>query len=246
MIRAAFFTLGKKVTTDSLYQWDVNQTFEITGSNLTTAPPIHFGNKAHEDAVIVQSEIVDGVIRVPIPNTLVAEPFPIYAFLVIIDGDVANTKQVFEIPIVTRPKPADYDFVDDKDVINYEYLSDRIVRFENAVNARVNGLETNINTFETNVTKEVDRLALIVDAMGSAGMDKVMYMFNRTTTFPADGSVVETGDGWTKITAFNADGTIDETLRTTETDGSIHVAVKRITFPADGSVIESITQSYIE
>lgn len=246
MIRATFFTLGKKVTTDSLYQWDVNQILEITGANLTTAPPIHFGNKARDKAVIVQSEIVDGVIRVPIPNTLVAEPFPIYAFLVIIDGDVANTKQVFEIPIVTRPEPADYEFIDDKDVINYEYLSQRIVKFENAVNARVGGLETNINTFETNVSNEVERLALIVDAIGSVGLDKVMSMFNRTTTFPADGSIVETGDGWTKTTVFNDDGSIDETLRTTDTNGDIHVAVKRTTFPADGSVVETITQAYVE
>ena len=246
MIRASFFTLGKKVTTDSLYQWDVNQTFEITGSNLTTAPPIHFGNKAREEAVIVQSEIVDGVIRVPIPNTLVAEPFPIYAFLVVIDGDVANTKQVFEIPIVTRPKPADYEFVDDKDVINYEYLSDRIVRFEDAVNDRVDGLETNIYTFEINVSNEVGRLALIVDAMGSVGLDKALGMFNHTSVFNSDGSISESGDGWVKTTAFNTDNTIDETLRTTNKDGSVQVTVKRTTFNADGSIVEAITQAYVE
>ena len=246
MIRATFFAVGKKITTDSLYQWDTNQTLEITGSNLTTAPTIHFGNKAHDDALVVQSEIVDGVIRVTIPNTMVAEPYPVYAFLVILDGEVANTKQVFEIPVIPRPRPHYYEYADNQGVVNYELLSDRIVRFEDAVNARVDGLETNINTFETSVSNEVDRLALIVEAMGSVGLDKTMSMFNRVTSFPADGSIIETGDGWTKTTAFNDDGTIDETLRTTEMDGSIHVAVKRTTFPADGSVVETITQSYVE
>lgn len=246
MIRATFFAVGKKVTTDSLYQWDTNQTLEITGSKLTTAPTIHFGNKASDIALVVQSELVDGVVRAPIPNTMVAEPYPVYAFLVTLDGEVANTRQVFEIPIIPRPRPHYYEYADNQGVVNYELLSDRIVRFEDNVNARVNGLETNINTFQNNVTKEVDRLALIVEAMGSMGMDKVMSMFNRTTAFPADGSIVETGDGWTKTTAFNDDGSIDETLRTTNEDGSIHIAVKRTTFLADGSVVETITQSYIE
>ena len=246
MIRATFFTLGKKVTTDSLYQWDTNQTLEITGSNLSTAPPVHFGNKVNDKALAVQSKIVDGVIVAQIPNSLVAQPYPIYAFLVIIDGDVANTKQVFEIPIITRPEPADYNFEDDADVINYEYLSDRIVRFEDAVNARVDGLENNINIFEANVSSEVERLALIVDAMGSVGIDRMTGMYNRTTVFNADESITESGDGWVKTTTFNDNGTIDETLRTTNDDGSVNVSVKRTTFNTDGSIVEQITQAYVE
>lgn len=245
MIRASFMTLGKKVTTDALYQWDTNQTFQITGSGLTTAPPIHFGNKANEKAVIVQSKIVDGVIEAAIPNTLVAQPYPIYAFLVIIEDGVSNTKQVFEIPIITRPEPADYDFVDDLDVINYEYLSDRIVRFEDAVNERVNGLEDNINTFETNVTENVNRLQLIVESMSSLGIDAALGMFNKITTFEEDGSVLETGEGWTKTTIFNDDGTIDEIMSTTNSDGSIQTSVKRTTFESDDSIKEEIIESYI-
>ena len=245
MIRASFMTLGKKVTTDALYQWDTNQTFQITGSGLTTAPPIHFGNKANEKAVIVQSKIVDGVIEAAIPNTLVAQPYPIYAFLVIIENGVSNTKQVFEIPIITRPEPADYDFVDDLDVINYEYLSDRIVRFENAVNERVDGLEDNINTFETNVTENVNRLQLIVESMSSLGMDSILGMYNKTTAFNDDGSITESGEGWIKTTVFNADDTIDESLVTTNADGSKQTTVKRTTFNADGSITEQITESYI-
>lgn len=245
MIRASFMTLGKKVTTDALYQWDTNQTFQITGSGLTTAPPIHFGNKANEKAVIVQSKIVDGVIEAAIPNTLVAQPYPVYAFLVIIENGVSNTKQVFEIPIITRPEPADYDFVDDLDVINYEYLSDRIVRFEDAVNERVNGLEGNINTFETNVTENVNRLQLIVESMSSLGIDAALGMFNKITTFEEDGSVLETGEGWTKTTIFNDDGTIDEIMSTTNADGSIQTSVKRTNFESDDSIKEEIIESYI-
>lgn len=243
MIRASFMTLGKKVTTDSLYQWDTNQIFQITGSNLTTAPQIHYGNKAHEEAVIVQSKIVNGVIESNIPNTLLAEPYPIYAFLVVIADGKSNTRQVFEIPVKTRPKPADYEFIDDKDVINYEYLSDRIVRFEDAVNARADRLENNINTFETNVSNTVDRLQLIVESMSSLGIDSVLNMFNKKTKFNDDGSILESGDGWTKKTVFNADESIDETFTSTNKDGTTKTVVKHTTF---GDIIkEEITQSYV-
>ena len=244
MIRASFMTLGKKVTTDSLYQWDTNQVFQITGSNLTTAPEVHYGNKAHELAVIVQSKIVNGVIESNIPNTLLAEPYPIYAFLVVIEDGKSNTRQVFEIPVNARPKPADYEFIDDKDVINYEYLSDRIVRFEDAVKARVDGLENNINTFESNVTSTVNRLQLIVDSMSSLGIDSVLNMFNRQTQRNSDGSILETGDGWTKKTLRNADGSIDETFTSTNKDGTTKTVVKHTT-RSENIIIEKITDSYV-
>jgi hypothetical protein len=77
-------------------------------------------------------------------------------------------------------------------------------------------------------------------------MDKIFGMMNKTTTFPADGSVVETGDGWSRTSVFPADGSVNETLRLTTEDGSIQVIVKKTTFPENGSVVETITQSYIE
>ena len=224
MIRAAFLEIGKKVTTDTLYQWDVNQILEITGSDLVTAPPFHFANKNHEEAVVVQSEIVDGLIRVPIPNTLLAEQYPIYAFLVIVEGDVLNTKQVFEIPIIPRPMPADYHFIDDKDVINYEYLMDKVVRFGD----------------------RVENLTLIVGALNANSMSNVLGMYNKQTLFLPDGSIVETGDGWTKTTVFLESGNIQETMRTIGDDGKTQVTVKETVFNDDGSITEQITESYTE
>ena len=70
-----------------------------------------------------------------------------------------------------------------------------------------------------------------------------MNMVNKRTKFNDDGSILESGDGWTKKTVFNADESIDETFTSTNKDGTTKTVVKHTTF---GDIIkEEITQSYV-
>ena len=58
-----------------------------------------------------------------------------------------------------------------------------------------------------------------------------------TTTFNADGSISETGEGGTKVTTFGSDGSITEKF----TGSSGKVITKKTVFNSDGSIVTTIS-----
>lgn len=101
-------------------QWDINQTLTIKDSGLTVAPTFHFCNKNSEEALIVDSTIdEDGVIMVKVPNILLAEPYPIIAYIYAYATTTsAKTLATIRIPVEKRVKPSDYAYDDDA-VVNH-------------------------------------------------------------------------------------------------------------------------------
>lgn len=107
MIKANFNSYNSYVT-DSLYQWDCNQMLNINGLNLDVVPEVHFNNRIMSGAIVRQTENIEGVIKVMIPNSLLQEPFTIIAYVGIYDGDAFKTIEKVEIPILRRERPEDY------------------------------------------------------------------------------------------------------------------------------------------
>lgn len=97
------------VTTDPLYQWDMNQSLEVVCDNLTEAPEIHFCNKKSEVALVDKTTLTSYGFRCVIPNELLTEPYDIIAYVYIERNSEGNTVGVINIPINARPKPEDFD-----------------------------------------------------------------------------------------------------------------------------------------
>ena len=111
-----------------LYQWDLNQILTVSGADYETAPIVNFCNKLSKEAISKQSELKDGVITCEIPNELLRDPYDIIAYFYSVKGKSGNTVDVVRIPVISRVKPDNYDFMLDKSETNLDdVLIDRVL-----------------------------------------------------------------------------------------------------------------------
>lgn len=130
--------------TDSLNQWDLNQTLTVTGLNLTTAPVVHFSNSNVDRAIVRQATLEDQVVSVGIPNSLLQDPLTIKAHIGIYEGNTFKVIELVEIPVIPRKRPMDYQIeTTDGEVYSFAAL-------ENAIE--------NLRKQITDLTAEVDKL----------------------------------------------------------------------------------------
>lgn len=126
MIKANFSAYSKYVT-DSLYQWDQNQVLHVEGLNLTVAPEVHFSNAKLGGAIPVQADLVNHVVSVKVPNSLLQDPLRIYAHIGVYEGDLFKVVELVEIPVIPRKRPADYELaVDDFELYSFKRLENKI------------------------------------------------------------------------------------------------------------------------
>lgn len=138
MIKANFSTYASYVT-DSLYQWDINQVLSVTGLNLTVAPEVHFSNTNTDRAIVRQADMIDHVVKVGIPNSLLQEPFTIHAHVGIYEGATFKVVERIEIPVIARKRPADYAITDaDDEIYSFNALENAIANII-AANNDTNG-----------------------------------------------------------------------------------------------------------
>lgn len=116
---------GEVVT--NLTQWDVNQSLIIKNTGLTTAPLFHFCNKNSTEALVVASTLEDGVITVDIPNVMLQYGIPIIAYLYAYSSLTSGkTLAIIKIPVRPRPKPSEYEYVENIDVISLALIEEKI------------------------------------------------------------------------------------------------------------------------
>lgn len=127
MITANFKAYASYIT-DSLHQWDLNQTLQVTGLNLTTVPEVHFSN-ANTDRAIVRQATKDaaGVVSVGVPNSLLQDPLRILAHIGIYEGDTFKVVELVEIPVIPRKRPHDYQIQDtDEEIYSFRALENEL------------------------------------------------------------------------------------------------------------------------
>ena len=130
------FNAYSSYVTDSLYQWDINQKLTITGLDLTTAPEVHFANANMERAVVRQSTIDRGTITVDIPNSLLQAPLLITAYIGIYEGETFKIIESVKIPVIPKPQPTDYSFVDNVgEIYSFNEILNKMISFENKYGA---------------------------------------------------------------------------------------------------------------
>ena len=101
-----------------LYQWDINQKMTVTGVFTSPIPLFHFCNRLSHEALVV-TPVVDGNdITVDIPNILLQQTDSIVVYMYETTGnDGSRTIHTIHIPVVPRPKPSDYEYIDNVDTI---------------------------------------------------------------------------------------------------------------------------------
>lgn len=99
----------EKQSVDTLFQWDTNQILEISGIYTSVIPEIHFAYDSSPIAIVQQATVdITGTILAEIPDFLLEKPNKINVYVCTESGDKFQTLKKFEIPVKSRPKPADY------------------------------------------------------------------------------------------------------------------------------------------
>lgn len=134
-------------TVDPLYQWDKNQTLEITGLSFVVLPEIHFTTDAMDRAIVRQATRSGrNAIKVNVPNSLLQKHYALKVYVCIYEGETFKTVCKFEVPIKARKEPNDYTFEDDNDEI-YSFNA-----LENLVNNAVSEATEKYNEAISNAT----------------------------------------------------------------------------------------------
>lgn len=148
MITANFSAYGTYVI-DSLHQWDIDQVLTVTGLNLTSVPEIHFSNANTGRAIPVQASMENHVVRAKIPNSLLQDPFRIYAHIGVYEGTTFKIVELVEIPIIPRRRPKDYQIEDDDgELYSFKRLENQIANM--ATKAQVANLVAGANNTDGN------------------------------------------------------------------------------------------------
>lgn len=104
-------------------QWDADQTIMFKGLDLTQAPIVHFANRESDTSLGVQSTIDDsGNITAVVPNILLQNDLMLYIYIFVPNGSGGRTIRTISIPVQPKPKPDDYIYTENTDVIYLENL----------------------------------------------------------------------------------------------------------------------------
>ena len=97
-----------KVIGSPLYQWELGRKVMITPPPKTKVDGVEFAHKGDKDALRVYPQEENGLIAAEIPNILLQSGEAIYAYLVYTPEGCMETTTFRILPVVQRPKPADY------------------------------------------------------------------------------------------------------------------------------------------
>lgn len=201
-----------RYTVNKLYQWDTNQTLEIRGLSLPSAPEIHYKNQTMDRAIVRQATMDNsGVITANVPNSLLQKPCKITAYVCVYNGDTFESLYELEIPIEARKKPLDYTFEDDSGEI-YSFNA-----LENLVLNSVRYVDALADNFEVTVEKAKKSAVKTLEATGASIIDECNTIKSNLSK--------ETSD------ALNAHLATFEIIRGTLTAGATEVTItdERIT-----------------
>lgn len=205
----AFFLTPRGDQILSLTQWDLNRVLYVTDWDLDV-PVFHFCNKKSDVVIPVAPDFVDGVLQVTVPNILLQEACPIVAYIYAYDDtDMAQTLKTIYIPVKERPKPEDYEYVDNTTNISMVQLD---ARMRNFIRSFSDGTAANDVTLELQDIR-VGYDGTIYEGAGEAVRAQMTQLYTETTTIPnkalLEGNIIKfyREGGETDSLLFSADVT---------------------------------------
>lgn len=144
---------------DHLTQWDYNVTLQIHDYQFDIAPICHFAKRLDKKSLVVNSTLSNGVVSVDIPNKLLTDEntnsaFSMFVFLTDSEGNTGRTIYKVDLPVKKKPKPDDYEYSDNIEVIELSVLRAKlqslIAKTEETLDNRIDELE---NTYQATITE---------------------------------------------------------------------------------------------
>lgn len=135
---------------DHLTQWDYNVKLELHDFEFDVAPICHFAKRLDKKCLAVTSTLSDGVVTVDIPNILLTDEnvggkFTMFVFLTDLEGNTGRTIYQVDLPVAPKPKPDDYEYSDNVEVIELSALRAKleslIAQTEETLDERIDELE---------------------------------------------------------------------------------------------------------
>ena len=131
---------------NALVQWDKNIYVYFFDNEFEDAYNVHFFTNEMEEDFIVESTLEDNILRVKVPDDLIAKGKPIMAYICIYEGEMYKNAFYFKLPVRKRPKPSNYIYTGSSDYIIIQTLIDRCEFFKNQAEESANislSLKTN-------------------------------------------------------------------------------------------------------
>ena len=91
---------------NGLHQWDYGRGLEIRCSTLPATVEVHFGTAGSKETIVHVAASANGVATVSIPNSLLEQSSPIYAWVYLAEDTLGKTLLTVTLPIQARPRPA--------------------------------------------------------------------------------------------------------------------------------------------
>lgn len=206
MIKVNFKAYGTYLT-ESLHQWDLNQTLEVTGLNLDSAPEVHFSNSNSDRAIVRQASLKNQVITVSIPNSLLQEPHRVFAHIGVYEGDTFKVVEVADIPVKPRKRPADYQLTDaDEEVYSFKRLENLLAN--RATNARVDNIIAHNNDTAGNSELVDIRYGADDKVYDSAG-EAIRAQIEASMSVKTNGAVYPSNSGTVDFVLHTDSGAVD-------------------------------------
>ena len=183
MITANFDTYNT-YTTDSLYQWDINQTLNVSGLNLSVAPEVHFSNASMDKAIMRQATLKNRIVSVDIPNSVLQTALNVNAYIGIYENNTFKVIEKVIIPVKPKEKPYDYKLENtDNEIYSFNALKNAIAQKadNSVVNARIDTIIAHNNDTESNtelIDIRTDIGGAVHDSAGSAVRDQFSRVFS--------------------------------------------------------------------
>lgn len=109
----------------SFTQWDLGQTITFKGLDTLTDICVHFWNKSVDNALVVTAEAVSGGVTADVPNLLLQEGLPLYAFIYNHPSSTeAKTLGKVVINVIPRAKPNDYEYEENIEYMNWAVVTE--------------------------------------------------------------------------------------------------------------------------
>lgn len=106
------------------YQWDLNRKLLVEDSSITQ---VHFSNQNRGTALVLEVYELDGHRVVDVPNILLQDDRPLYAYAYLDD----HTKLTVTFTVRSRPKPEEYEYTE-TEVLTFSKMMERAEEAANA------------------------------------------------------------------------------------------------------------------
>lgn len=112
-----------------MYQWEIGRKVAITPPAKTKLSKVEFAHKGDTETLPVFTKEENGVIVADVPNILLQSAEHIFVYLLYTDENCLETTLFRILPVISRPKPADYVYTE-TEVMTWKALDQRVSNLE--------------------------------------------------------------------------------------------------------------------